>query len=1278
MCIKQRTMEVIHKPKNIDVEGDSGTSAENSSALDEGNTGDETLEMCPSAMEGNESLHLLKQDVVEESDDNGIVQNISPELKQPGVSPSQSSTSLEKDWSRNSTNTSDSSNAEEEFYKCSLPQQPCFFFIDQKDWQDIKKTQKGRLFKSMQWTNVVATGIKSVHPFCSFGFKRHTIKTSQSHSKTAVFSCTGYCRFKDCPVTVKVEVKDEKTLKADVLFQGGEVCHNTKEIKTRPVRGQSRDVLAEKLETKLPRSLYLDSLNLIPEKAFQAGCRDEAPSKDVLKNIALSHRKKQRPHLNEMTSLQILIDRQQGLPNEVLQRVLLHPKGIMLWSTKTLSVFYQRCKEDIVYFDATGSIISKDNASANPYYVYEVIVRNPFKGSSPLPTATFVTCDHTTASVTYFLQAFQTELTRMYGSRANKRPVMIICDGSLVLLQSIAVTFCRASLEDLLERYFQVITGQLDTDNFNIPILHRCLSHIMKNAKDLCKKRLQKHYKFGMHVFGLLACSSNLKDMDGIIISATVVFKSPCSGPEVKKHLQNLKMLIDQTGNGDAEETDIIPEDYKTDIVHSSLKKHFVEVIASAHLDVTGPLNVYYAPAFISSISKYFLPHATLWSGMLLGDLGRHGKGSAYRFLSKRYNHVSKFKKQNYTEDNRTQGIMEKSQWDLKRIRFERRRLTRLDDFVQIYQRKHDALLREYGDVGKKRMKSYRVETEKWKKKSRKRKGFYVTPLMGKRVKQDHQEEPPHSDVPTEQTEAVTKQDEEEQAATQKRIMSAHLTQDVNISVWIADLCKFQVDAVVNAANTMLQHCGGLALAISECGGTKIQKESNNYIAENGPLRTGEAIVTSAGNLSCQKIIHVVGPCLQSKPSAKDVTQAKPMLRQAIISVLQKAEEHKMCSIAIPAVSSGIYNFPARECADVIVQTIYDHVKNKTKKSAPFTINLVDKEEKNAKELERACKELLKDPFPNSEGQGNQNEDPTPTSISQSTDDIERCDVRNTSREVQEEKGNTLDKLQVTALWKRQETEIVVAVIPSQIKGNNFIVHHSELKSLEPHQWLTGEIIECALHEIAGKLDLGSKVYILNHYTAGVILFGKREMMRRHCLSKYLSKADSCLYLVDPARNKRELEESKVAAQKFREFFKMRRTAINKTDWVDVKLKGGVLKHPVQKDTNSCGVIVILMAKAFMESFPNIPEMTFKTTIKAMAQQREAIALNILGASVFEAENNCAMCSTPKPPFPGPSITKWIQCDSCSRWFHTQCLQMNTELFQKAEAAEWECALCEK
>lgn len=73
---------------------------------------------------------------------------------------------------------------------------------------------------------------------------------------------------------------------------------------------------------------------------------------------------------------------------------------------------------------------------------------------------------------------------------------------------------------------------------------------------------------------------------------------------------------------------------------------------------------------------------------------------------------------------------MEKSQWDLKKIRIQRRRLTRLDDFVEIYQKMHDVLLLEYTDMKKSRQKSFRVEMEKWKDKRIKRKGVYVSPLV--------------------------------------------------------------------------------------------------------------------------------------------------------------------------------------------------------------------------------------------------------------------------------------------------------------------------------------------------------------------------------------------------------------------------------------------------------------------------------------------------------------------------------------------------------------------
>uniref|UniRef100_A0A3Q0R841 Macro domain-containing protein n=1 Tax=Amphilophus citrinellus TaxID=61819 RepID=A0A3Q0R841_AMPCI len=265
-----------------------------------------------------------------------------------------------------------------------------------------------------------------------------------------------------------------------------------------------------------------------------------------------------------------------------------------------------------------------------------------------------------------------------------------------------------------------------------------------------------------------------------------------------------------------------------------------------------------------------------------------------------------------YTVANRTQGIMEKSQWDLKKIRFQRRRLTRLDDFVDVYQQMHDAVIREYRDVEKSRKKvSINLPLKK----------FFIITL---------------------------------------------------------------VDAVVNAANKELQHCGGLALAISEAGGPKIQAECDDYIAKNGPLKTGEAVVCSAGNLPCKKIIHVVGPNLRTKPTGKAVAQARPLLRRAILSVLEMAEENMLSSIAIPAISSGIFNFPTQTCVDIIVKTIHDHVMQKTARSPPFEICLIDKNNITAKEMERACKKLLCDALSNVKKKVNlKKEHPTETSKSQ-------------------------------------------------------------------------------------------------------------------------------------------------------------------------------------------------------------------------------------------------------------------------------------------------------
>lgn len=118
--------------------------------------------------------------------------------------------------------------------------------------------------------------------------------------------------------------------------------------------------------------------------------------------------------------------------------------------------------------------------------LYELVVRNPMKGSSPVPVATYVTCDHTTASVLYFLSAFQTDHAKLY---RNIRPVMIVCDGSMVLMQAISQVFCQTNLNALLLQYFNILTGKGTTEDLSRPILHRCLSHVMRNAKTLIKNK---------------------------------------------------------------------------------------------------------------------------------------------------------------------------------------------------------------------------------------------------------------------------------------------------------------------------------------------------------------------------------------------------------------------------------------------------------------------------------------------------------------------------------------------------------------------------------------------------------------------------------------------------------------------------------------------------------------------------------------------------------------------------------------------------------------------
>jgi O-acetyl-ADP-ribose deacetylase (regulator of RNase III) len=153
------------------------------------------------------------------------------------------------------------------------------------------------------------------------------------------------------------------------------------------------------------------------------------------------------------------------------------------------------------------------------------------------------------------------------------------------------------------------------------------------------------------------------------------------------------------------------------------------------------------------------------------------------------------------------------------------------------------------------------------------------------------------------------------------------------ISVVIGDLTEEGTDAIVNPANSGLAHGGGVAGAIVRRGGTEIQRES----LEKAPVPVGSAVVTGAGRLPCRWVIHAVGPVW-----GEGDEEAK--LRKAVGSALARAEDLGLASIALPAISTGIFGYPKAEGCRVIVEEVARHLLRPTGSLGSVRLVSIDEE----------------------------------------------------------------------------------------------------------------------------------------------------------------------------------------------------------------------------------------------------------------------------------------------------------------------------------------------
>jgi len=133
------------------------------------------------------------------------------------------------------------------------------------------------------------------------------------------------------------------------------------------------------------------------------------------------------------------------------------------------------------------------------------------------------------------------------------------------------------------------------------------------------------------------------------------------------------------------------------------------------------------------------------------------------------------------------------------------------------------------------------------------------------------------------------------------------------------DITKVKADAIVNAANTSLLGSGGVDGAIHRAGGPEILNECRKIVARQGGCKTGEAVITTAGNLPAKYVIHTVGPVWNGGDKGES-----QKLKDCYLNSLQLAVDNKCTTVAFPNISTGVYRFPKDAAARIAVHTVAD------------------------------------------------------------------------------------------------------------------------------------------------------------------------------------------------------------------------------------------------------------------------------------------------------------------------------------------------------------------
>lgn len=137
------------------------------------------------------------------------------------------------------------------------------------------------------------------------------------------------------------------------------------------------------------------------------------------------------------------------------------------------------------------------------------------------------------------------------------------------------------------------------------------------------------------------------------------------------------------------------------------------------------------------------------------------------------------------------------------------------------------------------------------------------------------------------------------------------------VELFVGDITRIAVDAIVNAANSALAGGGGVDGAIHRAGGPSIMQELDKIRAHAGGCPTGSAVATGAGRLPAKYVFHAVGPVYRDGRHGE-----AELLASCYTTCLELAKERDVESISFPSISTGIYGYPVDDAARIAISRV--------------------------------------------------------------------------------------------------------------------------------------------------------------------------------------------------------------------------------------------------------------------------------------------------------------------------------------------------------------------